>query len=166
MSGNWAAWSHTTMQNQAPQKQSQSIKIQKCPWGACPQTPPVLHVYEVMHAYWHAHIHVTPILKILATGLWCAIPMLFPKWKHGWWKVLWCQSHLVGLVYHLRGVTTLYVRIPHSPTGPPWTKAVLATIKLVWTALILNGNEASEPLTNGRILKVYIYLGALLSLLG
>ena len=22
-----------------------------------------------MHAYWHAHIHVTPLLKILATGL-------------------------------------------------------------------------------------------------
>ena len=25
--------------------------------------------YEVMQAYWHAHIHVTPVLKILATGL-------------------------------------------------------------------------------------------------
>ena len=28
---------------------------------------------------------------------------------------------------------------------------MLATIKFVWTALILNGNEASESLTNGRI---------------
>ena len=34
-----------------------------------PSDPPVLHAYQVMHAYWHAHIHVTPFLKILAMGL-------------------------------------------------------------------------------------------------
>ena len=42
---------------------------QKISWGTCPQTPLVLHAYEVTQAYWHAHIHVTPLLKILATGL-------------------------------------------------------------------------------------------------
>ena len=76
-------------------------KFQKFAGGSCPQPPPVLHVYEVMHAetrpaqwvtlhniqacfikevwfaklivhaYWHAHIYVTPLLKILATCLFC-----------------------------------------------------------------------------------------------
>ena len=40
-----------------------------------PRSPPVLHAYEAMHAYWHAHIYVNPLLKILATGL--AIVMYF-----------------------------------------------------------------------------------------
>ena len=34
-----------------------------------PSDPQVLHAYHVMHAYWHAHIHVTSLLKILAMGL-------------------------------------------------------------------------------------------------
>ena len=41
----------------------------KISWGAGSQTPPVLHIYELTHANWHAHIHVTPLLKILAMGL-------------------------------------------------------------------------------------------------
>ena len=33
-----------------------------------PEIPPLpsLHAYEVMHVYWHAHILVSPLLKILA----------------------------------------------------------------------------------------------------
>ena len=54
--------------------------------------------------------------------------------------------------FHL---SALYARVPHSPTGPPRTKAVLATIKLVWTVLILNSSEATESLTNSEILKMY-----------
>ena len=47
----------------------------KFPGGACPQTPLVLHAY----AYIHAHIYVTPFLKILATGLeFLAIIMILP----------------------------------------------------------------------------------------
>ena len=41
-----------------------------------------------------------------------------------------------------------YARGTHSSAGPPWTK-------LVWTAVILNGSEASGLLTNGRALKMY-----------
>ena len=41
----------------------------KISWGTGSQTPLVLRIYELMHANWHAHIHVTPLLKILAMGL-------------------------------------------------------------------------------------------------
>ena len=64
--------------------------------------------------------------------------------------VIYLRKYL-HVIFHLSGVTALYARVLHSPAGPPLTKAVLATIKLVWTALILNGNKASEPLTNDRI---------------
>ena len=32
---------------------------------------------------------------------------------------------------------------------------VIAATKLVWTAVILNGSEASGPLANGKALKMY-----------
>ena len=31
----------------------------------------------------------------------------------------------------------------------------IAATKLIWTAMVLNGSEASGPLANGRALKMY-----------
>ena len=48
-----------------PQKQSQSIKFKKIFWGACPQTPLVIHAL----CMYTSDTHVTLLLKFLATGL-------------------------------------------------------------------------------------------------
>ena len=60
--------------------------------------------------------------------------------------------------------THVFTRVLSSQQRKPLTRAfrihplVLleqAATELVWTAVIFNGSEASEPLTNGRTLKMY-----------
>ena len=45
-----------------------NLRLSKFDFLVLPDSPlQFLHAYEVMHACWHAHIHVTPLLKILAS---------------------------------------------------------------------------------------------------
>ena len=67
-----------------PQKQSQSIQFQKFSGGACHQTPLALHVYV-------SDLHVSPLLKILATGLYPQKEAIHYKTLH-YFRQLWKNS--------------------------------------------------------------------------
>ena len=62
-----------------PQKQSQSISLVKFSWGSMPPDPPSLACL-CMHTFTSRDTHVTPLLKIMATGL------VNANWSFRAWK--------------------------------------------------------------------------------
>ena len=67
--------------------------------------------------------------------------------KENWWTLECLKCLHVSFHWH-----DTYLCIEHSPAGPSWANTVP---KLIWTVVIFNGYEASEPLANGRTLKMY-----------
>ena len=131
---------------------SGNLISKKFPKGVCRQTPLVFHAYAYII---HAHIHITPLLKILATGL------IMPAFSAciSWKSFCYGQVHSPRMLQsklNTGGILQSYVN--HTYSNSLRKNHLLCTvIQPPWFNVNAGASEASSKWVIKRIAQIVLW---------